>query len=130
MNNVVQAKENSTKVDDDKFYNIYSLSMPRNLPLVVEAMINGTYIKIEVDTSASRSVINMDTYNTTNSKSDSLTYINSKLRTYSGVSTKPEEMIEASFMYKTQYLVVSFIAANTKGQNLLGRGILRFLQLT
>ena len=59
VNNVVQTKENSTEVDDDEFYDIYSLSMLRNPPLVVEAKIKGTEIKMEVDTCASRSIINM-----------------------------------------------------------------------
>ena len=38
-------------------------------------------------------------------------------------------MIEASFMYENQCLVVQFIVANTKGPNLLGRDVLRLLQL-
>ena len=59
VNNVVQTKENSTEVDDDEFYDIYSLSMLRNPPLVVEAKIKGTEIKMEVDTCASRSIINI-----------------------------------------------------------------------
>ena len=35
-----------------------------------------------------------------------LTYTNSKLRTYLGDFIKPEGMIEASFMYENQCLVV------------------------
>ena len=61
VNNVVQMKENSTKVDDGEFYDIYSLFMLRNQPLLVEAKINGTDIKMEVDTGASKSIINMET---------------------------------------------------------------------
>ena len=129
VNNVVQTKENSTEVDDDEFYDIYSLSMSRNPPLVVEAKINGTDVKMEVDTGASKSIINMETYNTTKRKCDSLTYTNSKLRTYSGDLMKPEEMIEASFMYENQCLVVQFIVATTKGPNLLGSDVLRLLRL-
>ena len=129
VNNVVQTKENSTEVDDDEFYDIYSLSMSRNPPLVVEAKINGTDVKMEVDTGASKSIINMETYNTTKRKCDSLTYTNSKLRTYSGDLMKPEEMIEASFMYENQCLVVQFIVANTKGPNLLESDVLRLLRL-
>ena len=53
VNNVVQMKENSMEVDDDEFYDIYSLSMSRNPPLVVEAKINGTDIKMKVNTGAS-----------------------------------------------------------------------------
>ena len=77
VNNVVQMKENSTEVDDD-------LSMSRNPSLVVEAKINGTDIKMKVNTGASRSIMNMETYNAIKHKSDSLIYTNSKLRTYSG----------------------------------------------
>ena len=128
-NNVVQTKENSTEIDDDEFYDIYSLSIPRNPPLVVEAKIYGTDVKMEVDTGPSKSIINMETYNTIKRKSDSLTYTNSKLRTYSGDLIKPEGMIEASFMYENQCLVVPLIAANTKGPNLLGRNVLRLLRL-
>ena len=72
--------------------------MSRNPPLVVEANISSTDIKMEVDTGASRSIINMETYNTTKPKSDSLTYTNSKLITYSGDVIKPRGMTEASFM--------------------------------
>ena len=61
-NNVVQMKENSTEVDDDEFYDIYSLSISRNPPLVVEAKIYGTDVKMEVDTGPSKSIINMETY--------------------------------------------------------------------
>ena len=38
---------------------------------------------MEVDTGASRMIINMETYNTIKCKSDSLKYTKSKLRTYS-----------------------------------------------
>ena len=120
VSNVVQTKENSTKVDNDEFYGIYSLSMLRNPRLVVEAKISGADVKMEVDTGASKSIINMETYNTIKCKSDSLTYTNSKLRTYSGDLIKPEGMTEASFMYENQCFVVLFIVANTKGPNLLG----------
>ena len=129
VSNVVQTKENSIKVDDDEFYDIYSLSMLRNPLLVVEAKINGADVKMEVNTGASRSIINMETYNTIKRKSDSLTYTKSKLRTYLGNLMKPEGVIEASFMYENQCLVVPFIVANTKGPNLLGRDVLRLLQL-
>ena len=61
VNNVVQMKENSTEVDDDEFYDIYSLSMSRNPPLVVEGKINGTDIKMKVNTGASTSIMNMET---------------------------------------------------------------------
>ena len=120
VSNVVQTKENSTKVDNDEFYGIYSLSMLRNPLLVVEAKISGADVKMEVDTGASKSIINMETYNTIKRKSDSLTYTNSKLRTYLGDLIKPEGMTEASFMYENQCFVVLFIVANTKGPNLLG----------
>ena len=94
VSNVVQTKENSTKVDNDEFYGIYSLSMLRNPLLVVEAKISGADVKMEVDTGASKSIINMETYDTIKRKSDSLTYTNSKLRTYSGDLMKPEGMTE------------------------------------
>ena len=94
--------------------------MLRNPLLVVEAKISGADVKMEVDTGASKSIINMETYNTIKRKSDSLTYTNSKLRTYSGDLIKPEGMTEASFMYENQCFVVLFIVANTKGPNLLG----------
>ena len=71
-----------------------------NSPLGVEAKINGTDIKMEVDTGASKSIINMETYNAIKRKSDLLTYINSKLRIYSRDLIKPEGMIETSFMYE------------------------------
>ena len=129
VNNVAQMKENPMEVDDDQFYDIYSLSMARNPPLVVEAKMSGTDIKVKVDTGASKSIINMETYNAIKCKSDSLTYTNSKLRTYSGDLIKPEGMIEESFMYGNQCLVVLFIVANTKGLNLLVRDVLRFLWL-
>ena len=103
--------------------------MSRNPPLVVEAKINGMDVTMEVDTGASKSIINMETYNTIKRKSDSLTYTNSKLRTYSGYLVKPEGMIEVSFKYGNRCLVVLFIVANTKGPNLLGRDVLRLLQL-
>ena len=125
VNNIAQTYENSTEVDDDEIYDIYSLSMSRNLPLVVEVKIYGTDIKMVVDTHVSRSIVNMDTYNAIKRKSDSLTYTNSKFRTYFGDCIKLETIIEASFMYHNQGLVVLFIFANTKGLNLLGRDVVR-----
>ena len=104
--------------------------MLRNLPLVVEANVNGTDVKVEVNTGASRStIIKMKTYNTIKRKSDSLTYTNSKLRTYSRDVIKLEGMSEVSFMYENQCLVVPFIVDNTKGPSLLGRNVLGLLRL-
>ena len=57
-------------------------------------------VTMEVDPGASKSIINIETYNTIKRKSDSLTYTNSKLRTYSGDLMKPEGMIQAIFMYE------------------------------
>ena len=85
VNNVIQTKENSTKIDDNEFYDIYNLSVLRNPPLVADANINSADIKMEVDTDASRSITNVETYNTIKRRSDSLTYTNSKLRNYSGI---------------------------------------------
>ena len=128
VKNVVQTKEGSTKVDDDEFYDIYCLFLSNNPPLVVNTNINGTDIKMEVDTGASRSMINVKTYNTIKCRSDSLTYTNTKLRNYSADVIKQEGMIEVSFMYENQCLVVSLIVAKTKGPNLLGRDVLRLLR--
>ena len=111
----------------DEFFDIYSLSMLRNLPLVVEAKINGTDIKMEADTGASKCIINMEIYNAIKCKSDLLTYTNSKLRTYLGDLVKLERIIEASLMYENQCLVVLFIVANTKSPNLLRSDVLRLL---
>ena len=102
--------------------------MSRNLLLVVETHINGTDIKMKVDTGASRSIIIMETYKTITCKLDSLRYTNNKLRTFSGGVTKPEGTIGASFMYENQCLVVPFVVANTKDPNLLGRDVLRLLR--
>ena len=85
VNNIAQTYENSTEVDDDEIYDIYSLSMSRNLPLVVEVKIYGTDIKMVVDTHVSRSIVNMDTYNAIKRKSDSLTYTNSNLELTLGI---------------------------------------------
>ena len=85
VNNVIQTKENPTKIDDNEFYDIYNLSVLRNPPLVADANINSADIKMEVDTDASRSITNVETYNTIKRRSDSLTYTNSKLRNYSGI---------------------------------------------
>ena len=54
--------------------------MLRDPRLVAEAKVNGTDTKMEVDTGASRN-INMETYNAIKRNSDSLTHINSNLRT-------------------------------------------------
>ena len=69
VDNFVQMKGNSTKVDDDDKFYIFNLSTSRHLLLVVEANINGTYIEMEVDTGASRSIINMETCHKTSVKS-------------------------------------------------------------
>ena len=127
VNNVVQTKESFNKIDDDEFYDVYSSFMSKNLPLVVESSINGT--EMEVDTGAGRGISNMETYNAIEHKLDSLTYTNSKLGTSSGDAIKLEGMIEASFMYESQCLVVPFTVANIKCPNLLGRDVLRLLRL-
>ena len=129
IHSIITLSTYSTEVQNDEFYDIYSLFMCRNPPLVVEAKINGTDIKMEVDTKASRSIINMGTFNAIRRESYPLTYTNSKLRTYSEDFIKPEGMIDASFMYDGKYLVVPFFVANTKGPNLFGRDVLRLLRL-
>ena len=62
VNNVVQTTESSTKVENNKFYDIWSLCMSRNPSLVVEAILNGTDINGTDINDASRSIINMETY--------------------------------------------------------------------
>ena len=109
----------------DEFFDFYSLSMLRYLPLAVEAKINGRDIKMEADTGASKCIINMETYNAIKCKSDLLTYTNGKLRTYLGDLIKLERIIEANLVYENQCLVVLFIVANTKGPNLLRSDVLR-----
>lgn len=85
-------------------------------------------VRIEVDTGASAGVSNMEVKEI-GGKSNKLMPVNGHLRTYSGEVLKSVEEIDGQLVYDNLSSVVSFIVADTKGPNLLGRDILRSLKL-
>ena len=112
-----------------EYYKIYYLLKSRNPHLVIDVKVYSCEEKMEVDTGASASIINMGMHHEMRCKLYKLMPINSQLKTYSGHVIKPIGKLDGELVDDNQSLNVSFIFADTKRPNLLGRDILRLLRL-
>ena len=86
-------------------------------------------MRVEVDTGVSESIINMETYQEIKCKSDNLMPVNNQLRAYSEEIIKFIGKLYGELVYNNHIFNVSFIVADTKGPNLLGRDILGLMKL-
>ena len=111
-----------------EYYKIYYLLKLRNPHLVIDVKVYSCEEKMEVDTGASASIINMGMHHEMRYKLYKLMPINSQLKT-SGKLLGPIGKLDGELVDNNQSLNVSFIFADTKRPNLLGRDILRLLRL-
>ena len=112
-------------------YDLYSVSVGQNNkvrpPIMLPVRINGHTVKMELDTGAGKSILNVDTYdkikNTPLIPSDLL------LRTYTGEAISVAGKAVVSVNYEEQFQELSVLVVNTNGPNILGRDWLALLKL-
>ena len=81
-----------------------------------------------MDTGASVNLINVSTFNQNKNENDSILSSKSKLRTYTGEIVTPKREVKVNIEYKGQSLYIPVIVTEN-GPNLLGRDVLKILQL-
>ena len=116
---------------EDDLFSIYQLrnSNP-STPIAVFITIANHKLPIEVDTGASISLLNWNTFQKLNCKSNiSLLPTKSKLKTYSGEIVSLKGQAEIEFIYEGKKIKTTFLITNEQSPNVLGRDILGKLQL-
>ena len=116
---------------EDDVFSIYQLrnSNP-STPITVFITIANHKLPIDVDTGAPVSLLNWNTFQKLNCKSDiSLLLTKSKLKTYSGEIVSPKGQNEIEFLYEGKKIKTTFLITNKQSPNVLGRDILGKLQL-
>ena len=84
---------------------MFQLTPDTNPPLKVTLLVNHTPITMEIDTSASTSLINHDTFIKLFSSESKLTSTSSRIRTYTDEVFKPIGEAELEFTYNNQKAV-------------------------
>ena len=129
--NLVEKEEKTSSDEDsaDEIFNIYKLATEeKQEPYKLNVRINSNDVIMEIDTGASISIINYDTYSKLVKKSkSSLMKSNVMLRTYSGSILKARGKFEEVFEYEGQKLKHQFVVVDRARPNLLGRDILNFI---
>ena len=89
---------------DEDFFMIYQLDHKKSTwPIVITSSIENQNIPIEIDTGASVSLINWETFKKINCKSNIiLSPTSCKLKTYSGKIINPKGQCEIEFTMKTK----------------------------
>ena len=112
-------------------FSIYQLSNSNpSTPITVFITIANHKLPIEVDTGASISLLNWNTFQKLNCKSNiSLLLTKSKLKMDSGEIVSPKVQAETEFLYEGKKIKTTFLITNEQSPNVLGRDILGKLQL-
>ena len=116
---------------EDDFFSIYRL-LTSNVtpPITVFITIADHTLPIEIDTGASISLLNWETFQKVNYESNiSLLPTKSKLKTYSGETVSPKCQSEIEFSYEGSKIKTTFLITDERSLNVLGRDILVKLQL-
>ena len=115
--------------DEDELFSIFSVGSVKTDPYKVNVRVNGKEIEMDIDTGASVTVFNEDTYRSLKQKAE-LSKVKGQLRTYLGqplpVLGKAEVSVQLQDEEPVQ-LTVTVVAHN--GPNLLGRDWLAKLKL-
>ena len=129
FSNVISETTDNDNSDDDLF-SIYQLDHKKSSqPIIITIMIENQNVPIEIDTGASISLINWDTFKKINCKSNIILPPTScKLKTYSGEIVHPKGQCEIEFSYENKKLTF-FLITDKKSPNVLGRDILGKLRL-
>ena len=128
--NVISETTDNDNSDDDLF-SVYQLDHQKSSqPIIIMIMTENQNVPIEIDTGASISFINWDTFKKINCKSNIiLSPTSCKLKTYSGEIVHPKGQCEIEFSYENKKLKTFFLITDKKSPNVLGRDILGKLRL-
>ena len=116
---------------EDDLFSIYQL-LTSNVtpPIMVFITIAGHKLPIEIDTGASISLLNWETFQKINCESNiSLLQTKSKLKTYSGEIVSPKGKSDIEFTYEGNKIRTTFLITGKRSPNVLGRDILGKLRL-
>ena len=98
-------------------------------PITVFITTAGHTLPIEIDTGASISLLNWETFQKVNHGLDiSLLLTESKLKMYSGEIVSPKGKSEIEFTYEGNKIKTTFLITDKRSPNVLGRDILGELQ--
>ena len=101
---------------DEDFFMIYQLDHKKSTwPIVITSSIENQNIPIEIDTGASVSLINWETFKKINCKSNIiLSPTSCKLKTYSGKIINQKGQCEIEFYYENKKLKTLFLITDKK----------------
>ena len=119
-------------VEDCPTYSLFTLGSRNNKPWMVDLLVNGKQVSMQIDTGASVSVINFETYTSLWSSPPPPLVINEprpKLRTYTGEEIQVLGSFSPTISYKGQQKVLPLLVVKGDGPALLGRDGLSQLQL-
>ena len=119
-------------VEDCPTYSLFTLGSRKNKPWMVDLLVNGKQVSMQIDTGASVSVINFETYTSLWSSPLPPLVINEprpKLRTYTGEEIQVLGSFSPTISYKGQQKVLPLLVVKGDGPALLGRDWLSQLQL-
>lgn len=127
--NIVRESNESDENNEIDLLTIYHLNHKPTPPIIVEIEINNVVVPIEVDTGASTSLLNLETFKVINNSNIELQPTTCKLKTYSGEIITPKGVAEINFSYEGNKFQGKFIITDNKSPNVLGRDILGYLRL-
>ncbi|XP_062374782.1 uncharacterized protein K02A2.6-like [Sardina pilchardus] len=112
-------------------FNLHVISQSRAEPIYVALKVNGTDLKMEVDTGASVSVISQHSYHNLwrATEAPALKKTNIRLRTYTGECIPLLGAIDVDIDYEGQKASVSLLVVQGEGPSLLGRDLLQKIRL-
>jgi len=113
---------------EEEEYSLFHVRSEPEIPLKVLVGINQQQVEMEVDTGASLSVLSEKTFRKFWPE-QVLQKSSVKIRTYTGESLKVVGCMEADITYGDQKSHVSLLVVEGQGPNLLGRDLLRQIQL-
>lgn len=119
----------ATSSGEEELYSIYSVGSERTDPYKVSVSVNGKEIEMDIDTGASVTVLNEDTYDSIK-QGAGLTKVKGQLRTYLGQPLPVLGKTEVSVQFQDEdpvKLPVTVVAH--RGPNLLGRDWLAKIKL-
>ena len=110
-------------------YSMYTVGASRSKPYCVNIKVNGQDVKMEVDTGASVTVINEQTFRQTLKSTPKIQPSDANLHTYTGEEIKVVGVIQVPVEYNNQKEILKAIVVAGKAPNLLGRNWLEKIKL-
>ena len=120
---------NKTNKRNDGIFEIFQLKPNANPPLKVGILVNSKLVSMEIDTGASISLINCETFLKLYDNKARINLTSSRIRTYTGKIAKPKGSIKVQVEYNGQKTRGRVIVINGNCSNLLGRDIRRKIKL-